>query len=144
MGGRMVEIDPRLFALAKENKLFDHFTYPGETAGKYYADVPLVHRQYGAPDVMDALMAKYNQWRPGAKKSDPLKPPITVHPFSTDQSGRDTVRKMFEEQRQVQPINERMGESIQRGEQRRSMYGFKKGGSVEDQALDVVWKHGSK
>ena len=138
MGGRMIEIDPRLFGMAQKDKMFNHLTYPGDTFGRYYADVPLIHRQYGAPDVMDTLMAKYNQWRPGAKKSDPWKAPITVHPFSTDQGGRDTVRKMFEEQRMVQPINPRMLESIQRGEQRRPMYGFNKGGSIVDRALMLV------
>jgi hypothetical protein len=138
MGGRMVEIDPRLFGMAQKDKMFNHLTYPNDTFGQYYADVPLIHRQYGAPDVMDTLMAKYNQWRPGATKNAPPKAPITVHPFSTDQGGRDTVRKMFEEQRMVQPINPRMLESIMRGEQRRPMYGFKKGGSVEDHALMLV------
>lgn len=128
MGGRMVELDPRMFALAQEGKMFEHYTYPGDTAGQYYADVPMIHRQYGAPDVTDALMAKYNVWRPGATKSAPPKAPITVHPFSTDQAGRDTWRKMFEEQRMAQPINERMMESIARGEARRSQYGFASGG----------------
>jgi hypothetical protein len=130
IGGRMIELDPSLFASANQQKFFSHLTYPGETFGKYYADVPLVHRQYGMPDVSDFLMSKYNQWRPGAKKSDPPKPPITAHAFSAQQGGRDTVRKMFEEQRMVQSINERMLESIARGEQRRGTYGFNSGGSV--------------
>ena len=135
MGGRMVELDPRMFHQAELNRYFKHFTYGGDSPGTYYADVPLIHRQYGAPDATDMLMAKYNQWRPGATKKAPPKAPITVHPFSTDQSGRDTWRKMFEEQRMVQSINDRMMESIRRGEQRRDMYGFKKGGSVSHRAL---------
>ena len=138
MGGRMVEIDPALFGRAMKDKMFSHMTYPGDTFGRYYADVPLVHRQYGAPDAMDELMVKYNQWRPGAKKSDPPKPPITVHPFSLQQSGRDTVRKMFEEQRMVQRINERMLESIERGEQRRPLYGFRDGGNVANHAINLA------
>jgi hypothetical protein len=138
MGGRMVELDPRMFHQAELNRYFKHFTYGGDSPGTYYADLPLIHRQYGAPDATDMLMAKYNQWRPGATKKAPPKPPITVHPFSTDQSGRDTWRKMFEEQRMVQPINERMMESIRRGEQRRNMYGFKNGGSVSQRALMIA------
>jgi len=138
IGGRMIEIDPALFGRAQANRYFDHFTYPGDTYANYYADVPMVHRNYAAPEATDMLMAKYNQWRKGARKSDPLKPPITVHPFSTDKTGRDTWRKMFEEQRMVQPINDRMMESIQRGDQRRPMYGFNEGGSVEDRALMLV------
>ena len=140
IGGRMIEIDPALFGRAQANRYFNHFTYPGDTYATYYADVPMVHRNYAAPEATDMLMAKYNQWRKGARKSDPLKPPITVHPFSTDKTGRDTWRKMFEEQRMVQPINDRMLESIQRGEQRRPLYGFNKGGSVEDHALMLVSK----
>jgi hypothetical protein len=141
MGGRMIELDPRMFHQAEANRYFKHFTYGGDTPGTYYGDVPLIHRQYGAPDVMDTLMAKYNQWRPGATKSAPPKAPITVHPFSTDQGGRDTVRKMFEEQRMVQPINPRMLESIMRGEQRRPMYGFAEGGAIEDHALAAIYNH---
>jgi hypothetical protein len=135
MGGRMVELDPRLFHQAEANRYFDHFTYGGDTPGKYYADVPLIHRQYGAPDATDMLLAKYNQVRPGATKSAPPKAPMTVHPFSTDQVGRDTWRKLFEEQRMVQEINDRMMESIKRGEKLRPLYGFKRGGDVSHRAL---------
>lgn len=141
MGGRMIELDPRMFHQAEANRYFKHFTYGGDTPGTYYGDVPLIHRQYGAPDVTDMLMSKYNQWRPGATKSAPPKAPITVHPFSLDQGGRDTWRKMFEEQRMAQPINERMMESIMRGEQRRPLYGFAKGGVIEDHALAAIYNH---
>jgi hypothetical protein len=142
VGGRMVEIDPSLFHQANQQKLFDHLTYPGSTFGKPYADVPMIHRQYAAPDVADDYMAKYFQWRKGARKSDPLKPPITAHPFSTDSQGRDTWRKLFEEQRPVQMINERMHDSIQRGDVNRSKYGFEDGGSVVDRALMLLSKQG--
>ena len=134
MGGRMVELDPRMFHQAEANRYFDHYTYGGDSPGIYYADVPLIQRQYGAPDVTDMLLAKYNVERPNPKNPDKPKAPISVHPFSTDQSGRDTWRKMFEEQRMVQPINERMLESIQRGESRRGLYGFAEGGEVEGYA----------
>ena len=142
VGGRMVEIDPSLFHQANQQKLFDHLTYPGSTFGKPYADVPMIHRQYAAPDVADDYMAKYFQWRKGARKSDPLKPPIAAHPFSTDSQGRDTWRKLFEEQRPVQMINERMQQSIQRGDVNRSKYGFEDGGSVVDRALMLLSKQG--
>jgi hypothetical protein len=143
MGGRMVELDPRMFHQAEANRYFDHFTYGGDTPGQYYADVPLIHRQYGAPDATDMLLAKYNQYRPGATKKAPLKPPITAHPFSTDQSGRDTWRKMFEEQRMVQEINDRMMDSIRRGEAQRPLYGFKRGGSVSHRAMMLAKELGS-
>ena len=143
MGGRMVELDPRMFHKAEENRYFKHFTYGGDTPGTYYADVPLVHRQYGAPDVTDMLLAKYNQERPGATRSAPPKPAITVHPFSVDPRGRDTWRKMFEEQRMVQEINDRMMQSIRRGEQRRDKYGFNLGGSVSHRAMMIAKELGS-
>jgi hypothetical protein len=130
MGGRMVELDPRMFHEAEANRYFDHFTYGGDSPGIYYADVPLIQRQYGAPDVTDQLMVKYNVERPNPKNPDKPKAAISVHPYSTDQSGRDTWRKMFEEQRMVQPISERMMESIALGEARRKSYGLARGGSV--------------
>jgi len=142
IGGRLVELDPKLFAVSREeaNKFFDHFTYTGDTPGIYYADTPLVHRHHAAPDVTDRAMAAYNVERPNPKNPDKPKPPMTVHPFSLDQTGRDTWRKLFEEQRRVQPLNERMLESIQRGEARRGLYGFAEGGSVSgDSDMDDLY-----
>jgi hypothetical protein len=49
---------------------------------------------------------------------------------------------MFEEQRAMQPINERMIDSIRLGEQNRSKYGFEDGGSVVDHALMLLSKQG--
>jgi len=142
IGGRLVELDPKLFAVSREeaNKFFDHFTYTGDTPGIYYADTPLVHRHHAAPDVTDRAMAAYNVERPNPKNPDKPKPPMTVHPFSLDQTGRDTWRKLFEEQRRVQPLNERMLESIQRGEARRGLYGFAEGGLVSgDGGMDDLY-----
>jgi hypothetical protein len=144
IGGRLVEIDPKLFADAKQKKIFDHFTYPSSTYGKYVADVPFVQRHYAMPDAMEDLMIKYNQTRPPLKKGGEDRPALIVHPFSTETTGTSTARKMFEEQKQVQELNDRMRQSIEFGEARRGDYGYRKGGTVEDHALNVVWKNGSK
>lgn len=144
VGGRLVEIDPKLFADASQKKIFEHFTYPSSTYGRYVADVPFVQRHYAFPDAMEQLMSKYNQWREPLTKGGDKRPPIVVHPFSTQSVGTSTARKMFEEQKQVQELNDRMRQAIKFGEGRRSDYGYEEGGSVEDRALDVVWKNGSK
>lgn len=138
IGGRVVEIDPSLFARAKEQKLFDHFSYPSSTYGNYVADVPFVQRHYAMPDAMERLMEKYNQERPGATKKAPKKPPLILHPFSSDTMGISSARKMFEEQKQVQELGDRVRSSLQFGEARRPTYGYRKGGSVEDHALMLV------
>jgi hypothetical protein len=144
IGGRLVEIDPKLFADAKQKKIFEHFTYPFSTFGKYVADVPFIQRHYATPDAIEELMLKYNQVRPPIKKGGADRPPLIVHPFSTESTGTSTARKMFEEQKQVQELNDRMRQSIQFGEARRGDYGYQEGGPVEDHALEVVWKNGSK
>jgi hypothetical protein len=138
IGGRIVEIDPSLFARAKEQKLFDHFSYPASTYGNYVADVPFVQRHYAMPDAMERLMEKYNQERPGATKKAPKKPPLILHPFSSDTMGISSARKMFEEQKQVQELGDRVRSSLQFGEARRPTYGYREGGSIVDRALMLV------
>ena len=41
-----------------------------------------------------------------------------------------TARKLFEEQKQVQPINQRMLDSVMMGLENQEKYGFKSGGTV--------------
>jgi hypothetical protein len=141
IGGRVVEIDPSLFARAKKQKLFDHFAYPASTYGKYVADVPFVQRHYAMPDAMERLMEKYNQERPGATKKAPKKPPLILHPFSSDTMGISSARKMFEEQKQVQELGDRVRSSLQFGEARRPTYGYRDGGAIEDHALAAIYNH---
>jgi hypothetical protein len=45
---------------------------------------------------------------------------------------------MFEEQKQVQELGDRVRSSLQFGEARRPTYGYREGGSVEDHALMLV------
>jgi len=117
MGHRVVQFDPD--AHRAEESSFRHSTYTDASAGKYVGDVPLLQRQYVMPDVAARLLEK------------PTKAGQVVHPFSEDALGRSTARKMFEEQKNLQPINERWIESVGRGMERQKRYGFKDGGAVQ-------------
>jgi len=98
--------------------LFQHSTYPVNTFGEYVMDVPLVQRHYAQPDVIDRLIMK------------PTKSGQIVHPYSEDFLGRSTARKHFEEQKHIQPVNERFINSVMMGMENQSKYGFKQGGAV--------------
>jgi hypothetical protein len=115
LGHRIVKLDPD--SDVQETAL-RHASYSSPTGGDYVGDVPAVQRHYAAPDVIDQMLAK------------PTKSGEIVHPYSLDPLGRSTARKLFEEQKQLQPINERMIDSVNQGLQRQSSYGFAKGGAT--------------
>ena len=129
LGHRIVEFDPD--AHRAEESSFRHSTYTDASAGKYVADVPLLQRQYVMPDVAGQLLQK------------PTKKGEVVHPYSADPLGRSTARKMFEEQKQLQPINERWIESVGRGAERQSRYGFMDGGAVLPNPTEAQKKAGN-
>ncbi len=116
IGHRIVKLSSRELPGAK--RAFEHSTYPTYTGGEYEMDVPLVQRHYAAPDVIEEMIKK------------PTKAGQIVHPYSEDTLGRATARKLFEEQKQMQPINQRFLDSVMMGMENQSKYGFKKGGSV--------------
>jgi hypothetical protein len=99
-------------------KIFEHSTYPVDTFGEYVMDLPLVQRHYAQPDVIDRMVA------------NPTKSGQVVHPYSEDAMGRSTARKLFEEQKQVQPVNQRMLDSVMTGLENQEKYGLKRGGKV--------------
>jgi hypothetical protein len=107
---------------------FTHSTYTGPTHGEYFGDVPLAQRHYVMPDVIEKMLGK------------PAAGGQIVHPYSLDPMGRGTARKLFEEQKQQQPINQRMRESIQQGLERQKEYGLNKGGAAVDRAVTVAMK----
>lgn len=119
VGHRIVQFDPDK-DIAEETA-FKHSTYKEATPGKYVGDVPLVQRQYAMPDAMEKLT------------SDPrwIAKNLIAHPYSEQPTGRSTVRKMFEEQKQLQPINQRMLDSVMTGMERQKDYGFNTGGAVK-------------
>lgn len=116
IGHRIVKLSSEELPGAK--RAFEHSTYPTYTGGEYEMDVPLVQRHYAAPDVVEEMIKK------------PTKAGQIVHPYSEDTLGRATARKLFEEQKQMQPINQRFLDSVMLGMENQKKYGFKKGGSV--------------
>lgn len=99
---------------------FEHNTYPTYTGGEYVMDVPTVQRHYATPDVMDRIISN----------PDYLSKGFVVHPYSEDKAGRDTSRQLYEMQKQMQPVNQRMLDSVMMGLENQEKYGFKKGGTV--------------
>jgi hypothetical protein len=131
MGHRIVQFDPDKGPA--EEKAFKHLTYQEATPGKYVGDVPLVQRQYAMPDVMEQMTSR----------TDWAKPGLIVHPYSEQPTGRSSVRKMFEEQKQTQPINQRMLDSIMTGLERQKAYGFNTGGAVRPDPTEAQKKAGN-
>ena len=119
MGHRIVKFDPDKGPA--EEKAFKHLTYREATPGKYVGDVPLVQRHYAMPDVTEGFMTNPKYTEKG----------LFIHPYAAIPAGRGTARKMFEEQKQTQPVNQRMLDSIMTGMQRQKDYGFKAGGAVQ-------------
>lgn len=119
MGHRIVKFDPDKGPA--EEKAFKHLTYQEATPGKYVGDVPLVQRHYAMPDVTEGFMTNPKYTEKG----------LFIHPYAAIPTGRGTARKMFEEQKQTQPVNQRMLDSIMTGMQRQKDYGFKAGGAVQ-------------
>lgn len=119
IGHRIVKFDPE--AGKAEEKAFKHSTYQEATPGSYVGDVPLVQRHYAMPDVVEGLTSNPKYTSKG----------LIVHPYADKPSGRATARKMFEEQKQLQPINQRMLDSIMTGLERQKKYGFKEGGTTK-------------
>lgn len=116
IGHRVVKLSSG--TLPGAERAFEHSTYPTYTSGEYVMDVPLVQRHYAAPDVIEQMIMK------------PTKAGQVVHPYSEDPLGRATARKLFEEQKQIQPVNQRFLDSVMMGMENQEKYGFKKGGAV--------------
>ena len=129
MGGNIVELDPR--RVAQDELAFEHSTYNTPTAGKLIGRVPFVERHAATPDFTQAqVTADYS-----TKAGDPL----LIHPYSPNPGGRAAYRGNTEMRQAIQPINNRMLESIQEREEQKKLYGFKTGGIV-DKALQLTRK----
>jgi hypothetical protein len=124
MGHRIVKFNPE--NITPESVAFEHSTYPVPTGGEYVGDVPPVLRHYVMPEAIEEMVKQ------------PAKDLSIIHPFSVDPKGRDSARKFFEEQKLRQEVNQRFLDSVMKGMERQSQYGLKRGGSVIDDALDVV------
>jgi hypothetical protein len=104
MGHHVVELDPQTYN--KANLAFHHSTYDYPTGGKLVGKLPFIERHVATPDfteqqVMDKAVVK--------KTGEPL----IIHPYSPNDQGRSSYRGNTEMRQAVQPINDRMLESIQ-------------------------------
>jgi hypothetical protein len=104
MGHHVVELDPDTYN--KKNLAFEHSTYGWPTGGKLIGKLPFIERHVATPDfteqqVMDKAVVK--------KTGEPL----IIHPYSPNDQGRSSYRGNTEMRQAIQPINERMLESIQ-------------------------------
>ena len=122
LGHRVVELNPQ--KIVEETK-FKHGTYEAPTAGTYVGDLPLVQRHYAAPDVIEQRLLK------------PTKTGEIIHPYSSAPTGRSSARKIFEEQKNIQPLTQKQLDSVMLGLQRQKAYGLRKGGIV-DRALRLT------
>lgn len=104
---------------------FIHSTYNTPTKGEYVGTVPFMPRHDVLPDFMqDQLMNPKYVNKSGPNKGEPL----LVHSMSPNPLGRASIRGNTEMRQGIQPINERMLESIEQGQDRIKKYGFKSGG----------------
>lgn len=125
VGGNIVRLDPSDYE--RQNLSFEHSTYNTPTKGEYVGTVPFAPRHDVLPDFVEQqlLDPKYVQ-KAGPKVGEPL----LIHPYSPLPTGRSSFRGNTEMRQAIQPINDRMLESIERGQERIKQYGFEKGGEV--------------
>jgi hypothetical protein len=113
IGHRVVRLDPD--KVAKETRM-RHSTYSHPTGGEYVGDIDLAPRQDAMPEPTEQMVA------------NPDKHGQIIHPYSQDFQGRSAAGKMFEEQKQIQPLNTRQLDSVMSGIERYKKHGFKRGG----------------
>jgi hypothetical protein len=104
MGHHVVELDPETYN--RKDLSFEHSTYGYPAKGKLIGKLPFIERQVATPDfteqqVMDKAVVK--------KTGEPL----IIHPYSPNALGRASYRGNTEMRQAIQPINDRMLESIQ-------------------------------
>lgn len=129
VGGNM--IGHRVVQLSHDSVMptaFKHNTYPEETAGTYVGDVPLVQRHYALPEAINQFAA------------EPHKPGV-LHPYSENPNAQGGFKKMTEDQKVIQNIDEPWLESVNQGLANQSKYGFAEGGDVEPTWHDKLRNH---
>ena len=119
MGHHVVELDPESYD--RKNLAFEHSTYKFPTGGKLVGRLPLIERQVAMPDYTDQQVMDKSTLKSGE--------PTIIHPYSPNAQGRSAYRGNTEMRQAIQPINERMLESIQQTHGT----GFADGGEVEQE-----------
>jgi hypothetical protein len=115
MGHHLVELHEGEFD--PKNLAFEHSTYPVATPGKFVGKIPLIERHVAQPDFVESQLRD---------KSTSI-----LHPYSPNAGGRSGWRGNNELRQGIQPINERMLESIEE----KHGSSFAKGGSVHPASI---------
>ena len=107
MGHHVVELHPDKYD--PEQLAFEHSTYPVPTKGELVGRLPMVERHVAMPDYTEKQVMDPAVLKTGEKAGQPL----IIHPYSPNPLGRASYRGNTEMRQAIQPINERMLESIQ-------------------------------
>lgn len=118
VGHRVVQLSPDDISPSS----FKHNTYPEVTAGKYVGDVPLVQRHYAFPQAVESFARTPHV-------------PGVLHPYSENPNARSGFKKMTEEQKVTQTLDEPWMERLSEGLANQKKYGFSKGGTVKDRSV---------
>jgi len=118
MGHHLVELHEGEFD--PKNLAFEHSTYPVATPGKFIGKVPLIERHVAQPDFVES------QLRDKSKS--------ILHPYSPNAGGRSGFRGNTELRQGIQPINERMLESIEE----KHGSSFAKGGTAKAHPASII------
>jgi hypothetical protein len=102
-----------------QNLAFEHSTYPVPTKGKFIGKIPLIERHVAQPDFTEQQIM-----HPSVIKK--TGEPTIIHPYSPNAQGRSSYRGNTEMRQGIQPVNERMLESIEE----KHGSDFAEGGSV--------------
>lgn len=119
-GHRLVKIDPNLLYNHLINQGYEHSTYPGPTFGEYYADVPDIDRSDVFHNYTNFMLGK-------AIKGD-----AAVHPYGDNSQGVSTYRKMTEEQKPWETIDEHLINRAMTAAARKAALGYKAGGTAKN------------
>jgi hypothetical protein len=129
MGHHLVELHPE--AYDPRDLAFEHSTYPVPTKGKFLGKIPMIERHIAMPDYVDEQVM-----HPSVLKK--TGEPTIIHPYSPNPQGRSSFRGNTEMRQGIQPINERMLESIQE----KHGSDFARGGEVDEPEFGSHPAHG--
>jgi hypothetical protein len=132
MGHNVVELHPD--AYNPKDLAFEHSTYPVPTKGALIGKLPMVERHVAMPDYTDKQVMDRAVLKTGEKAGEPL----IIHPYSPNPLGRASYRGNTEMRQAIQPINERMLESIQE----KHGSNFARGGEVDEPEFGSHPAHG--
>lgn len=121
MGHHVVELHPDKYD--PKDLAFEHSTYPVPTKGELVGKLPMVERHVAMPDYTEEQVMHPSLMKTGK--------PTIIHPYSPNPQGRSSYRGNTEMRQGIQPINERMLESIQE----RHGSDFARGGAAKEESF---------